>query len=60
MKVNREFECQECGRKEVRRATLDDIILCDECSAPMIRKLSAPQGTGNSAHGFLKKKAGFN
>lgn len=60
MAVNRDYRCQECGRTEIKRTELNDIVKCDSCAAPMQRMLSAPAGSGNSAHGFLKKKVGFN
>ncbi|AUR99091.1 putative regulatory protein [Vibrio phage 1.262.O._10N.286.51.A9] len=60
MKVFREYKCPNCGHKQDKRATLEDIIICDECASPMQRLISAPQGSGGSAHGFLKSGRGFN
>lgn len=61
MKKSRDFHCEHCGFKTIRLVE-DDVYTCpcDECTFPMTRKLSAPVGSGNSAHGFLKRSAGFN
>lgn len=61
MKKSRDFKCQECGHESIRLVE-DDVynIPCTECSSHMQRQLSAPVGSGNSAHGFLKSTRGFN
>ena len=61
MKKSRDFKCPNCNFKTIRLVEDDvDTVPCDECSFPMKRMLSAPVGSGGSAHGFLKKGAGFN
>lgn len=61
MRKFREFKCSNCGFK-TEKLVEDEVITrpCDECTFPMDRKVSAVAGSGNSAHGFLKKSAGFN
>ena len=52
----RPFKCAKCGTW-ADKLVYDDIkivpCVVDECDGEMDRKLSAPAGNGNCAHGFL-------
>lgn len=61
MRKTRDFKCSECEHKEIR-LVYDDVytLECSGCKGESKRQLSAPVGSGNSAHGFLKRTGGFN
>lgn len=55
MRKLRDFKC-EAGHMQERLVN-DDVmvVLCKECPCYAHRQLSAPAGTGNHAHGMMRR-----
>lgn len=58
MRKLRDFKCEDCGMVK-ERLVKDDIdkVNCPWCGGvdSAKRQLSAPAGSGNAAHGFMRK-----